>query len=92
MNNHVHLALESPLGLRAMISFMHGLNQSYTMRFNSKYKKVGHLWQNRYKNFIVKLYNLPSTKLYRNLPLQPNWNLLPHKKFLKQNRRFVRHI
>ena len=53
MNNHVHLILESPLGLKAMSSFMHGLNQSYAMKFNNKYQKVGHLWQNRYKNFIV---------------------------------------
>jgi len=53
MNNHIHLVLESPTGLKAMSSFMHGLNQSYAMRFNSKYRKVGHLWQNRYKNFVV---------------------------------------
>jgi putative transposase len=53
MNNHVHLFLESPDGLRAMSSLMHDVNQSYAMRFNSKYKKVGHLWQNRYKDFIV---------------------------------------
>ena len=53
MNNHVHLILESPLGMKAMSLFMHGLNQSYAMKFNNKYQKVGHLWQNRYKNFIV---------------------------------------
>lgn len=53
MGNHTHLLLESPLGLKAMSSFMHGLNQSYAMRFNSKYNKVGHVWQNRYKNFVV---------------------------------------
>lgn len=53
MDNHVHLVLESPLGIKAMSSFMHGLNQSYAMRFNNKYGRVGHLWQNRYKNFIV---------------------------------------
>ncbi|MBU0605745.1 MAG: hypothetical protein KKH77_05615, partial [Candidatus Omnitrophica bacterium] len=42
--------------------FMHCLNQSYAMSFNAKYEKVGHLWQNRYKNFVVLkdsyLYNL----------------------------------
>jgi len=53
MNNHIHLVLESPFGLKAMSSFMHGLNQSYAMRFNSRYKRVGHLWQNRYKSYIV---------------------------------------
>ncbi|MBU1808367.1 MAG: transposase [Candidatus Omnitrophica bacterium] len=62
MLNHIHLVLESPLGLKAMSRFMHCLNQSYAMSFNAKYEKVGHLWQNRYKNFVVLkdsyLYNL----------------------------------
>jgi putative transposase len=53
MLNHIHMLLESPLGLKAMSSFMHGINQSYAMRFNNKYGKFGHVWQNRYKNFIV---------------------------------------
>jgi putative transposase len=53
MNNHVHLVAEFPLGIRSMISFMHGLNQTYAMLFNVKYDRVGHLWQNRYKNYIV---------------------------------------
>lgn len=62
MPNHIHLVLESPLGVKAMSSFMHCLNQSYAMGFNVTYEKVGHLWQNRYKNFVVLkdsyLYNL----------------------------------
>ena len=53
MPNHPHLALESPRGLRAMSSFMHCINQSYAMGFNKRYDRVGHLWQNRYKNFVV---------------------------------------
>ncbi len=53
MPNHIHLVLESPRGLKAMASLMHGLNQSYAMSFNEKYEKVGHLWQNRYKSFVV---------------------------------------
>lgn len=53
MNNHVHLVLESPSDLRNISRFMHGLNQSYAMKFNSKYAKTGHLWQNRYKAFVV---------------------------------------
>ena len=55
MPNHIHLALESPLGLKAMSSFMHCLNQAYAMGFNIKYERVGHLWQNRYKNLVVVL-------------------------------------
>jgi len=53
MPNHVHLILESPRGLTAMSSFMKGINQTYAMKFNSKYNQVGHLWQNRYKNYVV---------------------------------------
>ena len=53
MKNHIHILLESPLGLRSMSSFMHRLNQTHAMYFNGKYNRVGHLWQNRYKNFVV---------------------------------------
>lgn len=53
MPNHIHFIMEFPRGARTMCKFMHSLNQSYAMIFNKKYKKVGHLWQNRYKNFIV---------------------------------------
>ena len=50
MPNHVHLLLESgsaPLG-----KFMQGLQQSYTQYFNRSYRKVGHLFQGRYKAII----------------------------------------
>jgi len=53
MPNHVHLVLEFPLGLRSMSALMHCVNQSYALRFNIKYEMVGHLWQNRYKNFVI---------------------------------------
>jgi len=53
MPNHVHLVMEFPMGPGAMSSFMHKLNQTYAMRFNFKYNRVGHLWQNRYKSLVV---------------------------------------
>lgn len=53
MDNHVHLILESPCGLKAMSAFMHKVSQSYAMKFNHKYNTIGHLWQNRYKNYII---------------------------------------
>ena len=53
MDNHVHIVAEFPWGVRSMSKFMHCLNQSYAMKFNKKYAKSGHLWQNRYKNFVV---------------------------------------
>lgn len=52
MSNHVHLLLY-PTEPRALASIMHGINLSYAQHFNHKYKKCGHLWQNRYKSFPV---------------------------------------
>lgn len=50
MNNHVHLLLETreiPLS-----KIQQGINQSYTMYFNKRYKTVGHLFQGRYKAIL----------------------------------------
>jgi putative transposase len=32
---------------------MQGLTQSYTIWFNKKYRKAGHLWQGRFKNMLI---------------------------------------
>lgn len=52
MPNHVHLIIEvkNPSMLNKI---MRGLNLSYTLYFNSKYEKVGHLWQDRFKSKII---------------------------------------
>jgi REP element-mobilizing transposase RayT len=50
MPNHVHLLLES--GSAPLSKFMQGLQQSYTQYFNRSYRKVGHLFQGRYKAII----------------------------------------
>ena len=50
MPNHVHLLLEC--GEQPLSKFMQGIQQSYTQYFNLKYKKVGHLFQGRYKAII----------------------------------------
>jgi putative transposase len=52
MPNHVHLLLEVEHG-PDLGKIMQGLNQTYTIWFNHKYKKVGHLWQGRYKSKVV---------------------------------------
>jgi len=49
MPNHIHLILES----EQLTKFMQGVNLSYAIYFNRKYKKVGHLWQDRFKSMIV---------------------------------------
>ena len=52
MPNHIHIIgeINNPIHLS---SFMHDLNRSYTAYFNTKYKKVGYLWQGRFKSKIV---------------------------------------
>ncbi|MBK5239708.1 transposase [Clostridium sp.] len=51
MDNHVHLLLDSN---GADISkVMHGINFSYAMYFNKKYKRDGHLFKGRFKSKIV---------------------------------------
>lgn len=51
MNNHVHLIVDAN---GADISkIMHGVNQSYAQYFNRKYKRHGHLFQDRFKSKVV---------------------------------------
>jgi putative transposase len=50
MSNHVHLLLET--GSEPLSKFMQGLQQSYTQYFNRKHRKVGHLFQGRYKAIV----------------------------------------
>ena len=52
MPNHVHLVLEVKDGIN-LSKIMQGLNQTYTIWFNKKYKKVCHLWQGRYKSTVI---------------------------------------
>jgi len=51
MNNHYHLLLETPL---ANISKgMKKINAEYSQYFNSKHRRVGHLFQGRFKAILV---------------------------------------
>ena len=51
MDNHYHLILETPKG--NLLKVMHGVNGGYTNYFNRKYKRVGHLFQGRYRAILV---------------------------------------
>lgn len=51
MNNHFHLLAETPLG--NLSEFMRHFNIAYTAYFNRRYKRVGHLYQGRYKAILV---------------------------------------
>jgi REP element-mobilizing transposase RayT len=50
MTNHIHLLIET--GKIPLNKILQGINQSYTMYFNRKYKTVGHLFQGRYKSIL----------------------------------------
>jgi REP element-mobilizing transposase RayT len=51
MNNHFHMLLTTPDG--NLSDFMRHFNISYTSSFNRRHKRVGHLYQGRYKSFLV---------------------------------------
>ncbi len=52
MPNHVHLIIEVEDSF-TLNKIMRGINLSYTLHFNFKHKKVGHLWQDRFKSKII---------------------------------------
>jgi putative transposase len=51
MDNHFHLVLETPKANLAR--GMRQLNGRYAQRFNRRHRRVGHLFQSRYKAFLV---------------------------------------
>ncbi len=53
MSNHVHLLLDPGEFPNSLSKLMHGLAMSYALHLKYKYQKCGHIWQNRYKSFIV---------------------------------------
>ena len=52
MNNHVHLLIETKEH-GSLSKIMQGLNLAYTIWFNRKSGKVGHLWQDRFKSAVI---------------------------------------
>ncbi|MFQ5951855.1 MAG: transposase [Candidatus Omnitrophota bacterium] len=52
MENHVHIILEPSCKL-TIRKIMQGVNLSYSKWFNTKYDKCGHLWQGRFKSFVI---------------------------------------
>ena len=51
MDNHFHLILETP---KANLSdLMRHFNISYTAYFNRRHRRVGHLYQGRFKAIVV---------------------------------------
>ena len=55
MTNHFHLLLTTPQGNLA--EFMRHFNITYTSAFNRRHNRAGHLYQGRYKSFLVDAHN-----------------------------------
>lgn len=51
MPNHYHLLIETSTDNLSLI--MRQINSNYSIYFNKKYKRVGHLWQGRFKSFYI---------------------------------------
>ena len=51
MSNHFHLLIKTPLS--NLQEFMRHFNISYTSYYNWKHNRRGHLYQGRYKSFLV---------------------------------------
>ncbi|MFA5199972.1 MAG: transposase [Candidatus Omnitrophota bacterium] len=71
MPNHIHLLMEVQKSNR-LNKIMRGVNLGYTLYFNRKYKKVGHLWQDRFKSKIIEkdAYLLECIKYIENNPIR----------------------
>jgi len=73
MPNHVHLIVE--VKDPTMVSrIMKGLNMSYALYFNYKFKKVGHLWQDRFLSRIIHkdIYLLDCINYIETKPIRAN--------------------
>jgi len=51
MPNHYHLLVSTPLGHLAR--WLRHVNGDHARRFNARHRRVGHLWQGRYKAILV---------------------------------------
>jgi putative transposase len=51
LSNHVHLVLETPQG--NLSRMMQPFQTSYTIYFNKRHRRTGHVFEQRYKAFVV---------------------------------------
>ncbi len=68
LSNHAHLLLRT--GHRPLARSMRSLLTGYAGAFNRRHKRVGHLFQNRYKSIVVEAENY-LLELVRYLHLNP---------------------
>jgi len=99
MPNHVHIIIQV-VDLNVLNKIMRGINLSYTLYFNNKYKKVGHLWQDRFKSKVIEKesYILDCINYIENNPVraflvsQANEYLWNSCRFRATDNRLVNHL
>lgn len=92
LDNHVHMLIEqedSPLS-----KIMQGIQQSFTQRYNKKYKRTGHVFQQRYRSEIcdkdqylfqlIKYIHYNPVKAGLEEGLNYNWS--SHKEYIKDSK------
>lgn len=68
MDNHWHILAQTPLA--NLSEFMRHFNITYTSHYNRRHKRVGHLYQGRYKSFLVE-FDAYLSKVSRYIHLNP---------------------
>ena len=87
MSNHFHLFVKTPLG--NLQEFMRHFNISYTSYFNWKHDRRGHLYQGRYKSFLVDADNYLQ-EVSRYIHLNPTRVKLRSQMNLDEKRKYLR--
>lgn len=79
MDNHVHLAIER--GKVTLSRIMACLQSSYTQYFNRRHRRVGHLFQGRYKAFLIEKdsYGLALLRYIHENPVKAGVVSAPHE-------------
>lgn len=96
MSNHVHLLIETQK--TPLSKILQGINQSYTIYFNKKYRTEGHLFQGRYKAILcdrdeyllslVKYIHLnPIRARIVNMPEEYQWS--SHHSYIKREKGII---
>jgi REP-associated tyrosine transposase len=86
MDNHFHMLLETPRGNLA--EFMRYLNITYTSYFNRTYRRSGHLYQGRYKSYLIeKEAYLSSVSRY--IHLNPSRTRIVRRKSANQQLKYL---
>ncbi|WP_305041538.1 REP-associated tyrosine transposase [Geoalkalibacter sp.] len=92
MGNHYHLLVETPEGNLPQI--MRHINGAYTTYFNAKRKRSGHLFQGRYKAWLVEadVYALELSRYMHLNPVRAGLVSRPEDYLWSSYRSFIGHV